>query len=184
MKPLENCIKAIRPATRLIKRRRTLVGLGMLASLFVVLSLVSSDATGQAGRGTAAAVTAEAPEEVPNPGMGSMAFKVIGSVVLLIIVLYAGMYVMRVLSGRAGRQGLGSGAISVLHKCHIAPKKAIYVLKVGERAMVVGVTDSQINHLTDLSGDELSSLKTPEKSKGQSFKQQLLGLALGVKERP
>jgi flagellar biogenesis protein FliO len=190
----------IEPVMRLLRRKRTLVGLGVLASLFVVLSLVSSAATGQAAKGTARSAgeisaespgeipsagteSAESPGEVPNPGMGSMAVKVIGSVLLLIGILYAGMYAMRVLSGRTGRGGSYSGAISVLHKTHIAPKKAIYVLKVGEKAMVVGVTDSQINHLSDLSDEELGSLQVPEKPKARSFKQHLLGFALGGKER-
>jgi flagellar biogenesis protein FliO len=187
--------------TRLLKRKRALIGLGVLASLFVILSLISPAATGQAGGGRAAAggtqeepsgevqgagrEGAETPSEVPTPGIGSMAVKVVGSVLLLIGILYGGMYAMRVLSGRTGRGGFSCEAISVLHKTHIAPKKAIYVLKVGEKAMVVGVTDSQINHLSDLSEEELGSLKAPEKPgpKGRSFKQHLMGLALGGKER-
>jgi flagellar biosynthetic protein FliO len=112
-----------------------------------------------------------------------MAFKVLGSVLLLIGMLYAGVYGMKVLSRRAGKAGLGSGAISVLHKTHIAPKKAIYVVKVGRKAMVVGVTDTQINHLSDLTEEELGSLEAPDRPKAKSFKQHLLGFALGAKER-
>ena len=202
MKPVKRFGISMKPVTRLLRRKRALIGLGVLASLFVIMSLVSSAATGQAGKGSAKSAGqpaaespgeissagmegAESPAEVPNPGMGSMAVKVIGSVLLLIGVLYAGMYAMRVLSGRAARGGFNSGAIAVLHKTHIAPKKAIYVLKVGEKAMVVGVTDTQINHLSDLSEEELGSLKVPETAgpKGRSFKQHLLGFALGGKER-
>ncbi len=189
MKPVRRRGIGIQPIMRLFGRRRSLIGLGVLASLFVVMSLVSSAATGQAGRGSAEAVgqaAAESPGDVPNPGMGSIALKIVGSVLLLIGILYAGMYAMRVLSGRTGKGGSYSGAISVLHKTHIAPKKAIYVVKVGEKAMVVGVTDSQINHLTDLSQEELGSINVPEASgsKGRSFKQCLMGFAMGVKERP
>jgi flagellar biosynthetic protein FliO len=183
MKFLKRHIKIMESAGRLLKRRRTLVGLGVLASLFVILALVSSAATGQAGK-PPVLQSDQAPAEVPDAGIGGMTLKVVGTVVLLIVVLYAGMYVMRVLSGRTGKGGFDSGAISVLHKSHIAPKKAIYVIRIGDRAMVVGVTDSQINHLADLSQEELSSLKTTERPRGQSFKQQLLGFALGVKERP
>lgn len=200
MRPVKRYGIGIEPVMRLLRRKRALVGLGVLASLFVILSLLSSAATGQAGKGTTGSAgeisaespgevssagmeSAESPGEVPNPGMGSMAVKVIGSVLLLIGVLYAGMYAMRTLSGRTGMSGSYSGAISVLHKTHIAPKKAIYVLKVGEKAMVVGVTDSQISHLSDLSDEELGSLQVTEKPKGRSFKQHLLGFALGGKER-
>lgn len=190
----------LKPPLRLLGRKRALFGMAALAGLFVVMALVSSSATGQAARGAASPAeeiaaggpdevsssgseTADSPSAVPNPGLGSMAVKVIGSVLLLIGILYAGVYGMRVLSGRAGKGGFNSGAISVLHKTHIAPKKAIYVVKVGGKAMVVGVTDSQINHLADLSGEELESLKTPEPAKAGGFKQHLLGFALGGKER-
>jgi flagellar biogenesis protein FliO len=176
------------PLKSLLMRKRILVALGVLAGTLVLLSLLSPVATGQSGtRGateTEAASPAESPEEVPNPGIGMMAFKILGTVLLLIGILYAGVYGMRMLSGRTGRGGLGSGAIWVLHKTHIAPKKAIYVVKVGSKAMVVGVTDSQINHLCDLSEEELSSLEAPQKSKAKGFKQQLLNLATGGKERP
>gem|GEM_PF-692344 len=193
------CVQAL---GRLYKRKRALIGLGLLASLLVVLSLISPTATGRAGDGTmgtssgaeegapggisvAGNENAESPADVPSPGLGSMAFKVIGSVLLLIGVLYAGMYAMRALSGRGSRGGFNSGAIAVLHKTHIAPKKAIYVIKVGAKVMVVGVTDSQINHLSNLSEEELGPLEASDKptAKGRSFKQHLLGFALGGKER-
>lgn len=187
MKTVKRCDIGIRAVVRLLKRKRALVGLGVLASLLVMLSLISSTATCQGGKEQLEAggeAPAEAPDEVPNPGMGSMAVKVIGSVVLLIGVLYAGMYALRILSGRGGKGGLDSGAISVLHRTHIAPKKAIYVLKVGQKAMVLGVTDSQISHLSDLSEEELASIKIHPKSKSRSFRQHFLGFALGVKEKP
>jgi flagellar biosynthetic protein FliO len=162
----------------ILRRRKALLGLGVIAGLFVLLSIISTSATGQAGR-----QSTESPEGAPNPGMGSMAFKVIGSVLLVIGVLYAGMYALRTVAGRRGSGGLGSGAISVLHRTHIAPKKAIYVVKVGKKAMVVGVTDSQISHLSDLSEEDLGSLEVPGKAKAKSFKQHFLSLALGAKER-
>jgi flagellar biogenesis protein FliO len=171
---------------RLLRQKRALVALGALAGLFVLVSLLSSAATGQAGKAAAAGTApapAESPQDVPKPGMGGMAFKVLGSVLLLIGMLYAGVYGMKVLSRRAGKAGLGSGAISVLHKTHIAPKKAIYVVKVGRKAMVVVVTDTQINHLSDLTEEELGSLEAPDRPKAKSFKQHLLGFALGAKER-
>lgn len=194
------CVKAVR---RFSRRKRALFALLALASLFVVLSIISPAATGQAGAGPGATSSgvgqatgaggapssgnesAETPADVPDPGLGNMAFKVIGSVLLLIGVLYAGMYAMRMLSGRTGKGGFNSDTISVLHKTHIAPKKAIYVVKVGGKGMVVGVTDTQINHLSDLSEEELDALKSSDKpvTKDRSFKKHLLGLTLGGRER-
>jgi flagellar biosynthetic protein FliO len=183
---------------RRLGRRRALVGLVVIAGMFVALALIASaampevakesaDRTGPVQTASSGGVSGTGSEEpgptavAPSPGMAGMVFKVIGSVLLLIGVLYAGMYALRVLSGRTGGRGLGSGAISVLHKTHIAPKKAIYVIKVGGKTMVVGVTDSQMTHLADLSDEELGSLEGPDKSESKrgGFRQHLIGLALG-----
>ena len=185
-----------RPIQVLLQRKRAIMGLGLLASLFVAMALISS-ATGHAGKAGAVSLegisgtgtesaespAAESPAEVANPGMGSMMVKVIVTVLLLIGILYGGMRALRALSGRVGGGAFRPGAISVLHKTHIAPKKAIYVVKVGGKAMVVGVTDSQINHLSDLDNEELASLGEPEKSRAKGFKEHLLGFATGGKER-
>jgi flagellar biosynthetic protein FliO len=124
----------------------------------------------------------ESPER-PEFGMGGMALRVIGSVAFVIGLLYVGMHVMRAVSRRGGRGGVRDDAISVLHKRHIAPKKAIYVVKVANRAMVVGVTDSQINHLADLSEEELAEIRVMKPSKTSDFKRQLLGFAMGTRDK-
>jgi flagellar biogenesis protein FliO len=47
--------------------------------------------------------------------------------------------------------GAGGGdLVEVLGRSYIAPKKAVYVLRVGDRALAVGVTESAITPLTDL----------------------------------
>ncbi len=110
-------------------------------------------------------------------GIGGMVMRVVLSLILLIAILYGGMLGMRRFSGRVSTGLLKSGAITVVHKQAIAPKKSIYVVKIGNRAMVIGVTDSQISHLADLSQDDLAGL-TVERSGAKPFKHTLLG-ALG-----
>jgi flagellar biogenesis protein FliO len=123
------------------------------------------------------------PLKAPEFGTGGMALKVIGSVAFVIGILYVGMHAIRTLSRRGVRGGVRQDAISVLHKRHIAPKKAIYVVKVAGRVMVVGVTDSQINHLADLSPEEFESIKVAEPTKAGEFKRHLLGFALGSRDK-
>ena len=40
--------------------------------------------------------------------------------------------------------------IRVLDRAHIAPKKSIFVVQIGDRVIALGVTDQQMTHLTDL----------------------------------
>lgn len=145
-------------------------------------------AAASAGSGTqpaeGAIVDSESePPATPEFGIGGMALKVIASVAFVIGVLYIGMHAMRALSRRSMGGTVKQDAISVLHKRHIAPKKAVYVIKIADRAMVIGVTDSQINHLADLSPEELKSISVAEPKKSGEFKRHLLGFALGMRDK-
>lgn len=180
-----------------LRQRKGLVGLAALFVCFLALSVWSRGASGDrgtipAGPGAAEPVAAEpvamgpfpdaspdaAPSE-PMPSLGGAVFKVVSSVALVVAVLYGGVYLTRRLSRKVGSGNIKSDAISVIHKRHIAPKKAIYVITIGERAMVVGVTDSQISHLADLSQAEVEGIKVPQTDRAKQFKTHLLSFGFG-----
>ena len=169
----------MRLKNRLLGRKRALAGVAVIGIVLIVASVWSAQATRP---GTAAA---EGPQQVAMAdfGMGGMALRVIGSVALLVGILYFGMHVMKSFSGKTNAGGLRSDAISVLQKRHIAPKKAIYIVQVGDRAMVIGVTDSQINHLADLTEEELQNIKADASEQPKDFKKHLLGLAFGIRDK-
>jgi flagellar biogenesis protein FliO len=173
-------MKPTPPALKKIMHSKVLIAVA-IASVAMVVGLlwIGSPAAEDAG----AVPEAGDPAPTSSIGTGGMALRVIGSVVLVIAVLYAGMFAMKVLSHRATGGNLKKDAISVLQRRYIAPKKAIYVVKVGTRAMVVGVTDAQINHLADLSTDELETIKATEPEKAGQFKQHLLAFGFGVKNK-
>jgi len=179
-------------------------GLGVLAAVFCGFLALSLWSGGVAENGRQAAgqpaVTATAPagsepmgpypettpEEsrpVPVPSLGGAVFKVVSSVALVVAVLYAGVYLTRALSRKVGSGNVKADAISVIHKRHIAPKKAIYVVTIGQRAMVVGVTDSQISHLADLSQAEVDGIKVAPTDRAKQFKKHLLSFGFGVDDK-
>jgi flagellar biosynthetic protein FliO len=164
---------------RLLRQKKALTCLAAIGVILVVASVWSAQATRPGTHGDAG------PQSIAMAdfGMGGMAIKVIGSVAVLIGILYFGMHVMRSFSGKANAGGLRSDAISVLQKRHIAPKKAIYIVKVGDRTMVIGVTDSQISHLADLSQDELQNIKADASEQSKDFKKHLLGFAFGMRDK-
>ncbi len=161
-----------------LERKKTLVLIASVLGGVILLSVYP---------GTGAISDETAPEgaggTTPAPDMTAMSVKLIGSVALVIGLLYAALYAMRRFAPGFRLAGVRENAISVVHKRHIAPKKAIYILKVGRRAMVVGVTDSQINHLADLSDEDLESIEVEEKPGGNAFKRYLFGTGPGPKSR-
>jgi flagellar biosynthetic protein FliO len=159
------------------KQRKTLVVLSCLLGGVILLSFFPD--TGK----VAGEVEAAGPAATTGPNMTALSAKLIGSVALVIGLLYAMMYAVKRFGPGFKLGGIGQNAISVLHKQHIAPKKAVYILKIGRRAMVVGVTDSQISHLADLTDEDLESIKTEEPPKGNTFRQYLFGAESKPKSR-
>jgi flagellar biosynthetic protein FliO len=149
------------------RNRRTLVVISIAAGCFLLLSLVSASVLSK---------QPDTAETASGGSMAGMAARTIGAVAVVLGLLYAAMYGLRAFQ-RRGTKGLSSDAVAVLHRAPIAPKKAIYVIKVGSKAMVVGVTDAQISHLADLNEQEVASLRTDQPAK--SFKDHLFSLGFG-----
>jgi flagellar biosynthetic protein FliO len=165
---------------QLAKQRKTIIVLACLLGGIVLLSFFPDAKTGSGDT-----VVEEAGPGAPLMGhdMTTLGVKIIGSVVLVVGLLYAAMYAVKRFGPGLKLGGIKENAISVMYKRHIAPKKAIYILKIGQRSMVVGVTDSQINHLADLTEEDLESIRVEEAPKGNSFKQYLFGPASNPKSR-
>jgi flagellar biosynthetic protein FliO len=168
------------PAIERMKRKRPLIVMAV-ASVGILLGLVWFGSP-VADEGEPVPETAD---EGPASSIstGGMAFRVIGSVILVIGVLYGAMFAMKILSRRAAGGNLKKDAISVLQRRYIAPKKAIYVVKVGAKTMVVGVTDAHISHLADLTEDEVEGLRPDETEKAGQFKQHLMAFGLGMRNK-
>jgi flagellar biogenesis protein FliO len=168
-----------------LRQKKGIIGLAAILLCFLVLSIWSHGTAQGTAQGTAddqASPGTGTPQ--PMPSLGGAVFKVVSSVALVIGVLYVGVYLTRVLSRKVGSGSLRPDAISVIHKRHIAPKKAIYVVTIGSRAMVVGVTDSQISHLADLSQEEVESIRVTDAGTAKQFKKHLLAFGFGIEQKP
>jgi len=155
------------------KQRKTILVLACLLGGIMLLSFFPDPNTGSSD---VEVEEANAGMPIMGQDMTTLGVKIIGSVVLIIGLLYGAMYGVKRFGPGLKLAGIKDNAISVMHKRHIAPKKAIYILKIGQRSMVVGVTDSQINHLADLTEEDLDSITVEEApKKTNSFKQYLFG---------
>lgn len=154
-------------------------------SLVLVLLVISMAVTSSAIRGrnpnSVSDLHTVAGVATNQTGVGMMTAKVVAVLGLVIALLYGGMFGLRRLSGRSAPGGLSQGGIKVLCRQQIAPRKAIYVISVVNKAMVIGVTDSQISHLSDLSEEEVSELISKQ-ARSNPFKRSLLS-ALGMQEK-
>lgn len=98
----------------------------------------------------------------PVPGMSAgtlvgLVFKV-GIVALLLGVC---LWLLRRYAGTSSRNGGRTGAVAIVDTIPLAQGRAMYVLDIGDRAILVGVTPQQFSFLADVTDDTvLTKLRT------------------------
>ncbi len=89
-------------------------------------------------------------EQVPDLGgdIGPTLLQLAGALLLIIIIIYASVWLMKRYT--TGRTPVGGELIKIVERRHLTPKQAIYVVKVGEKHVLLGATESGINKLCDV----------------------------------
>ena len=107
---------------------------------------------------TTQSVDQVAPASSPNSFEGEAGLSIVRMLAALAIVLaciYGSVFLIKRFGpNRAGRSG-GKRMLEMMDSISVGPKKMIAIVRVGERAVVVGITDNQMTSLTELDKDEL-----------------------------
>jgi flagellar biosynthetic protein FliO len=89
-------------------------------------------------------------EQVPDIAgdIGPTLLQLAGALLLIIIIIYASVWLMKRYT--TGKSPVGGDLIKIVERRHLTPKQAIYVVKVGEKHVLLGATESGINKLCDV----------------------------------
>lgn len=99
-------------------------------------------------------VSAESPNSFAGEA-GSSIVRMMAALAIVLACIYGSVFlVKRFGPNRAGRSG-GKRMLEMMDSISVGPKKMIAIVRVGERAVVVGITDNQMTSLTELDKDEL-----------------------------
>ena len=90
----------------------------------------------------------ESAPDLRQEGFGGALFRTVISLVLVVGLVYAGMFGLRRFVYR--RKSTGALPIRVLGSTLLGPKKGIYLVEVEDRRLVLGVTEASISFLTEL----------------------------------
>jgi flagellar protein FliO/FliZ len=74
------------------------------------------------------------------------------SLMVIVIIIYLAVFALRKFSGNSmgGKKGK---TVQIIEQTYLAPKKSVFLLKLADRAVLVGVTDTNINMLTEFDLD-------------------------------
>ena len=100
----------------------------------------------------------------------------LGLVLVLVILLIWGSAVFLRRNGIGGRFLAGTGNIQVIERSYLGPKKSIYLVRIGQRTLALGVTNDQITTLAQLADEEVPIVIDQSGMNGNSFVAQFLSI--------
>lgn len=114
--------------------------------------VVSALLAGQAAAAPASAPVGEGYGELLWMSIGLLA--AIGVIAVVAVRLFGG--------GRTLRRGSGGGLLEVIARQPLEPRRSLYVVRVGERRLLVGTSELGVTMLTELEGGEAEERSEPQ----------------------
>ena len=161
--------------------RRLIVGVTVIVVAAITGLLLTTEGQVSADRslgGRLSAVTTGSvsePASSPSETIGSASGSVVGPIVrmfsalaIVVVVAYLALYLLKRLMGRRYSGSLAADNVEVLQTTYVGPHKAISLVRVGNRSVLVGVTESQISTLTELDATETSEILSRVQATGKS----------------
>ncbi len=99
-----------------------------------------------------------------GPGIAEILLKLVISLAVIIGLIYGSIFLLRKISNRTMPQA--NQWVKVIGRSHLTPKQSLYIVKMGQKFAVLGVGDSSINLIKELTPEEAEFLNVPtEKSR-------------------
>ena len=144
-----------------------LFSFAILFSLFVQPCLAATAADSLATHAVDS-LTASAPAaDLELAGATGLVMRMLLSLTVVIALIWGATRLLRRLSGD-GASNSSKSHVRVLDRTYIAPKKAVYVINIGNRSLALGVTDSQISTLAELDNAETLAAYPGKKTGGSA----------------
>lgn len=86
---------------------------------------------------------------------------------VIVFIIYLTVFLLRKLSGNriGGKKG---NNIRIVEQAYLAPKKSVCLLKLADRAVLVGITDTSINLLTEFDWESMPEKKADKEGGRQA----------------
>lgn len=138
----------------------TLILAAAVAGLFMLnIEQVTAD-KGLAAENT---VPAEGPTDqelgvLPSGNVTKAFLKMISALIVVIVIVYLALYFLRRMMGRRYGHTAGGELLEILQTAYVGPHKAVSLVRIADRSVLIGVTDHQVSVLTELDAAETSKL--------------------------
>ena len=95
--------------------------------------------------------------------------KMISALVVVVICVYVVLYLLRKLMGRRYSGNRKNNILEILETTYIAPKKTVSLIRVADKAVLVGISESGISTLTEFDPDDTAAIMTKVNIEGKEI---------------
>lgn len=89
-----------------------------------------------------------------DEGITAALGKMAAALVVVIMAIYGAVWGLKRLNGGRRRNRNGQRLLEVVESAYLAPKKTVALVRVADKAVVIGVTEGQMSVLTELDSDQ------------------------------
>ena len=145
-----------------------------LLGLFATGSLQNSDRVSAAG--ALGQVLPQSSSGTSNADTGAPIWaivKMLSALAVVVVALYGGLYLLKRMMTNRRFAASQDATLEVMESAYVGPKKMVSLVRVGKKAILIGVTDQQISMLTELDPDETTAIlaQTSRPKVAESFGQ-------------
>jgi len=145
-------------------RKRSLVTTAMIIAAAVIgLFLISSNG----GHADQAAGVDAPSESVATPAATGQLWsdsalpalaKMVGALLVVIVCIYLGVYLLKRTMGGRLHSSRGTNALEIIETAGLGQHKTLSLVRVGEKSVLVGVTEGRMTLLTELDADDTAAI--------------------------
>lgn len=173
--------------------RRSQVGVAVVLIAALLGLLVVNTDRASADRSTATTAKGEVIETGDVAGRSEPVFqssvlpsllRLISALAVVVVCIYIGIFLLKRLLGKRYSGNRQLNVLEVLETTYVAPKKTVTLLRVGDKSVVVGMSENQISVLTELDSKQTERILAGvvEEQQTGSFRNVLRSASSKLKE--
>lgn len=149
-----------------------ILGLALLGLLFINTDPVTADRTAvpvlQENQAQATATEDNLTSAMATSAVPSL-LKMFSALVVVVLCIYAGIFLLKRTMGRRYTGNRQNSVLEVLETTYVGPKKTVSLIRVADKAVLVGITDGAISVLAELDADQTAEITARENVERESY---------------
>ncbi|MDH4155884.1 MAG: flagellar biosynthetic protein FliO [candidate division Zixibacteria bacterium] len=149
-----------------------ILGLAFMGLLFINTDPVTADRTAasvlQEGQGQTEVTESDLSSAMATSALPSL-LKMLSALVVVVLCIYVGIFLLKRTMGRRYAGNRRNSVLEVLETTYVGPKKTVSLIRVADKAVLVGITDGAISVLAELDANQTAEITARENVEKENY---------------